>query len=178
MNSTVMETCPAPAASRYAGILLGCFRRGEAEDGPVYVRAVVALLTSYPEAIVKAVCDPRGGLPSHSQFLPTIYEIRVACEKRLRPLLDAEARRRRDETNEADRPAPVSEEGAARRKAFIADWRRRTAVAGERDIDPGRADRELRDLCAVHGVDPDSLADRPRMRSPKSLGAVASNLKG
>jgi len=76
----------------------------------------------FPETIVRAVCDPRG-LPSKSQFLPTLFEIRSACDERMRPLLAAEAQRRRLAEMDADAPAPVSEEAGERRKAFISKWR-------------------------------------------------------
>lgn len=97
-------------------------------DPEIYARAVVAVLTSYPENIVSAVCDPRGGLPAKSKFLPTVYEIREACERRMSPILDDARRQRIRAENDADRPAPVSPEDAERRRRFAADWRRGMAA--------------------------------------------------
>ena len=39
------------------------------------------MLAQYPEAAVAKVCDPVRGLPSTSKFLPSIAEIREACER-------------------------------------------------------------------------------------------------
>ena len=38
------------------------------------------MLASYPEAVAVKVCDPIRGLPSKSKWLPSIAEIREACE--------------------------------------------------------------------------------------------------
>lgn len=107
-------------------MLFGCYRRGDAEDPEVYLRAAVAVLRGYPEPIVKAVCDPVGGLPSRSQFLPTIYEIGSECERRMKPLRDQQARLRREATEE--KPRDIGPEEAARRREFIADCRQKQAV--------------------------------------------------
>lgn len=127
-SQTLTLTCDPKAATKYAQVLLGCFRRGEAEDGPTYVRAVVAILTGYPEPIVRDVCDPRRGLPVKNQFLPTLYEVKSACEAGMRPLIAAEARRRREAEALADRPAPISELAAARRRDVVANMRQRMAA--------------------------------------------------
>lgn len=64
-----------------AKILLGCYRKGEANDPAVYTRAVVSVLSDYPLDVVKCVVDPRNGLPSRQRFLPTITEVKEACEE-------------------------------------------------------------------------------------------------
>jgi hypothetical protein len=46
----------------------------------VYVAAVVAVLSDYPLDIVTAVTDPRTGIPAKLKWLPTIAEIKTACE--------------------------------------------------------------------------------------------------
>jgi hypothetical protein len=61
-------------------MLLGCYRTGEASDPQVYVAAVVAVLSDYPLDIVAAVTDPRTGIPAKLKWLPTIAEIKTACE--------------------------------------------------------------------------------------------------
>ena len=144
-------------ATKLVTILFGCYRRGEADDPETYFAAVVAVLTGYPTLIAQAVCDPRGGIPSKSQFLPTIYEIWSACEARIRPLIDAEARQRRMVEDEANRPAEISEAAAERRKAFIAEWRLKSAAelsadeSGEiklHEMDVRKCRGEMRDLVA------------------------------
>ena len=111
--------------TKYVRFLVGSFRVGEAEDGEVLTRGLTAMLGSYPEFVVRAVCDPRSGLPATSKFFPTLYEVRSACEAKMRPLVEAEARRRREREVEEERRAPVSDADSARRKAFIAEWRMR-----------------------------------------------------
>src|SRR5262249_29222092 len=67
-------------STKYAKLLLGCYRTGDANDPEVYTTAIVAILSDYPEHIQQTVTDPRGGLPSKVQWLPTPKEVRDACE--------------------------------------------------------------------------------------------------
>lgn len=41
---------------------------------------MVLVFTDYLEDVVRHVCSPREGLPSKQNFLPTIYEVRQACD--------------------------------------------------------------------------------------------------
>jgi hypothetical protein len=75
-------------------ILIGCFRTGEAADPEVYVTAISAVLAQYPEQVVRDVTDPIIGLPSRSKWLPTVSEVREACEALVQRERDAEARQR------------------------------------------------------------------------------------
>lgn len=59
--------------------LFGCFRAGDAHDPETYIAAAVSILARYPVEIIRAVTEPTG-LPSTSQWLPTIAEIRNECE--------------------------------------------------------------------------------------------------
>lgn len=68
-------------AAKYAKLLLGCYRVGDANDPEVYTAAVIRVLSDYPEDIVRSVVDPREGLPSKVQWLPTVKEIRAACNE-------------------------------------------------------------------------------------------------
>lgn len=67
------------AASR-AQLMFGCYRKGDANDPDTYTAAVAAVLTRYPPEVVAQVTDPRTGLPSRSDFLPTVKEVHDACE--------------------------------------------------------------------------------------------------
>ena len=62
--------------------LFGCFRRGHANDPDTYAAAIAAVLTRFAPEVVAYVTDPRTGLPSRSNWLPTVYEVRLACEER------------------------------------------------------------------------------------------------
>ncbi len=69
------------AAIRKAALmLLGCYRTGDANDPEVYVAAVVAVLSDYSLDVVDAVTNARNGIPSKLKWLPTVAEIKTACE--------------------------------------------------------------------------------------------------
>jgi hypothetical protein len=73
--------------------LFGCYRASDANDPRTYIAAATATLACYPEPIVRLVCDPVSGLPSQDKWLPSIAEIRVACDRLMAP---AHAQERRD----------------------------------------------------------------------------------
>lgn len=60
--------------------LFGSFRKGEANDPETYVAAVLTILMDYPDEIVNEVCHPSRGLPATCDFLPTMKELKTACE--------------------------------------------------------------------------------------------------
>jgi hypothetical protein len=68
-------------ALQRAQILLGCYRKDDAADPETYAGAVAAVLAEYPPDIVQRVTDPRSGLPSKLQWLPSVKEVRDACEE-------------------------------------------------------------------------------------------------
>lgn len=84
-------------------ILLGCFRKGEANDPEIYSGAVLAVLSDYPIEIVQAVVDPRTGLPSRIDWYPTVAEVKRACEELAAPLRDRLAREKREQQQLAER---------------------------------------------------------------------------
>ncbi len=105
-----LANCSPVIASESARMILGCYRKGEAEDADIYVRALVAILSSYPEVVVRRVSDPRIGIAGRSKFLPTISEVRQDCETEMAPVyaeiraeIRAEERRREREAPDFDR---------------------------------------------------------------------------
>lgn len=70
-----------PAYLKAARLLLGCYRQGDANDPEVYITAVVRVLSAYPIDVVERVIDPVTGLPSKLKWLPSVPEIRSACEE-------------------------------------------------------------------------------------------------
>lgn len=62
-----------------AKILFGCYRRDEAHDPETFCAAIAAIFSEYTKEVVDYVTDPRTGLPSSSNFLPTVAEVRSAC---------------------------------------------------------------------------------------------------
>lgn len=75
--------------------MLGCYRTGEANDPETYITAIAATLARYDEDVIKHITHPVEGLPSQSDFLPTVAEVRKACDDYIRPRLEHEARQRR-----------------------------------------------------------------------------------
>jgi hypothetical protein len=82
VTSIVREnrTEPSVAVAR-AKVLAGCYRKDDAADPETYAMALAAVLSEYSLDIVRQVTDPRSGLPSRSQWLPTVKEVRDACEE-------------------------------------------------------------------------------------------------
>jgi len=70
----------AYAASR-AGLMFGCYRKAEASAPEIYAAATAAVLSEYPQEIIDYITDPRTGLPSNSQWLPSVFEVRKACNE-------------------------------------------------------------------------------------------------
>jgi len=93
--------CSPEIAAELSRILVGCFRKSDAEDPDVLVRAYVMVLSDYSEAIARRVTHPSRGLPSRQQWLPSVFELRQACEAEMRPTHEAERRRTIAERNRA-----------------------------------------------------------------------------
>lgn len=60
--------------------MLGCYRKGEVADPDVYVPAIASVLARHHPSVVVAVTDPVRGLPSKLDWLPTVAEIKRACD--------------------------------------------------------------------------------------------------
>ena len=61
-------------------MLFGCYRTGLANDPETYTMAVAATLADYPPEVIQHVTDPRTGLPAKCKWLPSVAEVREACE--------------------------------------------------------------------------------------------------
>jgi hypothetical protein len=77
--------------------LLGAYRSSDVDDPKVFMMNTVAVLMRYSEEIVRAVCDPGSGIQVHSKWLPTVSEIREACEKAAGEFANRERRRQLNE---------------------------------------------------------------------------------
>jgi hypothetical protein len=63
--------------------MLSCYRKDETHNPEIYSSAVSAVLADgYSREIVDYVTDPRTGLPSRNKFLPSVAEVREACDER------------------------------------------------------------------------------------------------
>jgi hypothetical protein len=139
------RSSPSFAAER-TRILLGCFRKGEAADAEVYVTAIAAMLSTYPEEIVRQVTDPVRGLPSKVNWLPTLAEIRHECETFMRPIRDAEKRTLEARRTQALLAAPQAATTEQRERA-VAKWEAEKAarVQQARKYVAERTVEEMRD---------------------------------
>lgn len=54
--------------------------------------AITAVLARYPEQVVTEVTHPATGLPAKKSWLPTVKEVRDACDEINLPILENEAR--------------------------------------------------------------------------------------
>ena len=77
-------------------MLVGSFRRGQAEDPAQYVTAVATVLAAYPEWVVRTVTHPLDGLPSKSDWLPHVSEVKGECDRHMQPIRDEIAREHRE----------------------------------------------------------------------------------
>lgn len=82
----------AEYAMQRARTMFGCYRKGDAHDPDTYVAAVAAVLAEYPDETIWTVTDPRVGLPSKVGWLPTVKEVRDACEDHYGPTRRAQER--------------------------------------------------------------------------------------
>jgi hypothetical protein len=101
--------------------LLGCYRRGEVSDEEIFTRGVISVLCDFPEAIVRGVTNPARGLPAKLKWLPTLAEVREACEAAHAPELRAAQRERQRAEQQQGRLAAPTVTPDARQKA-IAHW--------------------------------------------------------
>lgn len=60
---------------------MGCYRAVDSNDPETYIAAAIAVLSRYPIKIIEAVSSPVTGLPSKLKWLPSIAEIKEACEE-------------------------------------------------------------------------------------------------
>lgn len=109
-------TCSSEVAAQAVAFLLGQFRRSDIASAETYVPSLVAVLSDYPEAVVRAVVDPRGGIATRcGDFPPSISRLKEECERHMLPV---RARRKREQEQAraaAALPPPVERSG---RKSF------------------------------------------------------------
>lgn len=67
--------------------LLGQFRRNDADDPETFVVALTAIMTQYPVPVLDAICSPTEGLATKGSFVPSLFEIREACNETMRLMI-------------------------------------------------------------------------------------------
>lgn len=117
----------AEYATERARLLFGCYRRGDANDPDTYAAAVAAVLSEYSADCIRSVTDPRTGIQSTSQFLPTVAEVKAACEEYMAPVRRDQERERRYAATRALLVAPVlSKYEEAKLASATKSWLERT----------------------------------------------------
>ena len=77
-------------------MLLGCYRKGEANDPETYTAAIAAVLSDYDPETIHYVTDPRTGVASKSTWMPNPGEVKKACEDYERPMRRAVERKEQE----------------------------------------------------------------------------------
>jgi hypothetical protein len=113
-SETLWEPCSRSLAAERATILTGCYKRDEAADPEIFIRAATEMLAQYPEATVRKVTHPASGLPSKLKWLPSIAELKEACEDDIGYVRRNVERAKHWEGLKQLPPPPVSEESKAR----------------------------------------------------------------
>jgi hypothetical protein len=91
-------------------LLIGCYPKGQVENSDVYVSAIATVLARYPQAVVMSVTDPFNGLPAQCGWLPTIAEVKAACERLMEPARREAARyRAARDTQTLIAPTPMAD---------------------------------------------------------------------
>lgn len=109
-----------------AKVLFACYRMTETSDPEIYAAAAIAVMSDYSIDVVRKICDPRSGLPSKCKWLPSIAEIKEACEEEIAPMLRERARQAQlkkqfeeRETEAVDRSKRLT---VAELRAKYGDW--------------------------------------------------------
>jgi hypothetical protein len=105
--------------------MLGCYRRDEAADPEIFTRATIAVLAEYPHWCVIAVTDPAKGVPSRLKWLPSIAELKEACEAQVGHLRRAREREERLAESRRLLAGPVCDEAERKRIVQLAAQYRR-----------------------------------------------------
>lgn len=113
----------ASYAAQRARLLLGCYRTGDANDPETYVAAVAATLAHYPDEIITEVTHPVSGLPSRQKWLPSVSEVRMACEDAMGPYDRIRAHKERIAQQLADRERYEQERELAKRRPTYDDMK-------------------------------------------------------
>jgi hypothetical protein len=73
-------------ALQRAKTMLDFWRTGSANNTDTYLTAVAAILARYPEQVIYSVTSPTDGLPVQLTWMPSLKEVKDACEKEMEPI--------------------------------------------------------------------------------------------
>jgi hypothetical protein len=108
-------------------LIFSCYRKDEAHDAQTYAQAVMLVLSDYPKSVVDHVIDPRTGILGTLKWLPTMAEIKEACETAYQRVCRDAERAKRIAAQLAERETNRDDpEAIARRQELAAAWLQRT----------------------------------------------------
>lgn len=149
-------------------MLFGCYRKGDANDPETYTAAIAAVLAMFPEAVILRATDPRVGLPSLCDFLPTPKEVKDFCEKEMAPVRAAEAREARIAKQFADREeAEIDRSDRPTYEELIERCARDGLIIGKRRaIDHATPAENILEKYGISKEDWDAVPSAPPRREP------------
>lgn len=164
-NLTLAEIntpCPPQIVGERARLMVGCYRKNEVADPDAYISAICAVLASYPETVVRKITHPLDGLPGRSQWLPTIAEIKAACDAEVAPVYakaSAEDRIRSTNRYLKESAAEPIENRQRAAKRWFDDVRPSMIPAAKKTETADQAKARLLELSGMSQADFDALPD-------------------
>jgi hypothetical protein len=139
--------CSEQQAKAAAMLVLGSYRATEINDPKVYVAGCVAVFRRFPADVVSRVCEPGAGIQTRQKWLPTVSELREACERALderlgreRRALLAQHRVLIDTPRGPEPPAEVEKPSQDARDRAVTYWRDEVRPQLQARSDVGKAD--------------------------------------
>lgn len=108
---------------------------------------IAAVLTCYPVEIMKEVSDPRWGIATKIKWLPTLYDVKEACEAAMQPVY----RREREAAHAAERRQLLSAPTAPRptltelQAKYGENWGLHSEATGKTKWQPKSLDQLLKE---------------------------------
>jgi hypothetical protein len=166
--------------SQRARLLLGSYRKIEADDPKIFIATLAAILAKYSDDVIMAVTDPAGPYRLGWKFPPDPPEIRAACEAEMVPRRAAAykaAEARVEAFHEAERrrwgPCPIREEDIRRLEDCAAELRRhgdpQRRVPNTMTREQAEAKLEAAILAAKEPLSPKLAADLKRLMAMPSM---------
>lgn len=148
--------------------MFGCYRRGDANDPERYAAAVAAVLSAYPEDIIKFATDPRTGIATrYPKFMPNAGEVRQFCEELYGPRKRMEEWDHRAKKQIAEREALAITDQRPKKTydELVADCRAKGLMIGPKL--PKKHETDINAFLSEHGVSReqfDAIPDAPDYR--------------
>lgn len=114
--------------------MFGCYRKGDANDPETYVAAITATLARYPQDVILDVTHPVDGLPGTNDFIPTVAEVRRACEAKMKPRREQWAREAADAQRKREREEFEARKNTPEQDAHVRDGLKKLATSLETGI--------------------------------------------